>query len=332
MKETSVAAPVAVGQVTAVLGPDVAACKAAPAAELIERTFPAGVEAISVQQTTRGCLQECCGCEAKSEYKVYWGHVEEGQARKEDIPQAGHLLESSSCLARFCCGVSRAWTMPLTLGPPTGKGKQRVYGPRVLEFRKQFSFPLCCNFPSQYIGYAGKIPCVSLAIGGEIDVPGPIPFPCCCLLPTIETVDNDGNKLGETRYLCDRNLWVPKFGIFDGDGAFKYLLKPDTCCGGCCIYFKLCGASKRKSRMAYIPFSIRTPAGEKIPAAAQFGEDPDDAFAQINKVWSGLKKECCSDADNFQVIFPAGVDAKTKTLVGANVALDFVWFETQEGA
>jgi hypothetical protein len=85
--------------------------------------------------------------------------------------------------------------------------------------------------------------------------------------------------------------------------------------------------------VAYIPFFIRTPAGEKIPAAAQFGEDPDDAFAQINKVWSGLKKECCSDADNFQVIFHAGVDARTKaTLVGANVALDFVWFETQEGA
>lgn len=55
-----------------------------------------------------------------------------------------------------------------------------------------------------------KIPCVSLAIGGEIDVPGPIPFPCCCLLPAIETYDNDGTKLGETRYLCDRNLCVPQ--------------------------------------------------------------------------------------------------------------------------
>ena len=320
MEMTSVAAPVAVGQVTAVLGPDVAAIKAAPAAEVIERMFPNGVEAISVQQTMRGCFQEFCGCEAESEYKVYWGHVEQGQARKENIPQAGHLLESSPCITRFCCGVARAWTMPLTLGPPEGKGSKRVYGPRVLEFRKQFSFPLCCNFPSQLLGYP---------VG--VDVPGPIPFPCCCLLPTIETYDNDGTKLGETRYLCDQNLWVPKFGIFDADGAFKYLLKPDTCCGGCCIYFKICGASKRQSRLAYIPFFIRTPEGEKIAAAAQFGEDPDDAFAQINKVWSGFKKEMCSDADNFQVIFPAGVDAKTKaTLVGANVALDFVWFETQD--
>ena len=27
--------------------------------------------------------------------------------------------------------------------------------------------------------------------------------------------------------------------------------------------------------------------------------------AQISKVWSGFKKECCSDADNFQVLYPA---------------------------
>ena len=317
MEMTSVAAPVDVGQVTAVLGPDVAAIKAAPAAEIIERMFPAGVEAISVQQTMRGCFQECCGCEAESEYKVYWGHVAQGQARKENIPQAGHLLGSSPCITRFCCGVSRAWTMPLTLGPPEGKGKKRVYGPRVLEFRKQFSFPLCCNFPSQYLGYPL-----------QIEVPGPIPFPCCCLLPTVETYDNEGIKLGETRYLCDQNLMVPKFGIFDADDTFKYLLKPDTCCGGCCPRCGICG--RTASRLMYIPFFIRTPAGEKIPAAAQFGETPDDAFAQINKVWSGFKKEMCSDADNFQVIFPAGVDSKTKaTLVGANVALDFVWFETQ---
>ena len=39
------------------------------------------VPALSVQQTLRGCFQECLGCEAKTEYKVYHGHLEEGQAR-----------------------------------------------------------------------------------------------------------------------------------------------------------------------------------------------------------------------------------------------------------
>ena len=59
--------------------------------------------AISVQQTRRGWCQECFGCEAKSEYKVYAGHLEEGQARDENIPQLGHLLEESPCILRCCC-------------------------------------------------------------------------------------------------------------------------------------------------------------------------------------------------------------------------------------
>ena len=54
----------------------------APSAELMDRMF-GGVDAISVQQTMRGCVQECFGCEAESEYKIYPGHVEEGQPRAE---------------------------------------------------------------------------------------------------------------------------------------------------------------------------------------------------------------------------------------------------------
>ena len=62
------------------------------------------MDAISVQQTMRGCLQEFCGCEAKSEYKVYPGHVEQGQKRAEGIEQFGHLLEDSPFFARLCLG------------------------------------------------------------------------------------------------------------------------------------------------------------------------------------------------------------------------------------
>jgi len=53
--------------------------------------------------------------------------------------------------------------------------------------------------------------------------------------------------------------------------------------------------------------------------------------AQINKVWSGFKKECCSDADNFQVVFPATADNDTKAnLLGANILIDFTFFETHK--
>ena len=65
------------------------------------------VPAISVQQTMRGCFQECFGCEASSEYRVFQGHVEEGQPRAEGLPQIGHLLEESPCILRACCGASR---------------------------------------------------------------------------------------------------------------------------------------------------------------------------------------------------------------------------------
>ena len=104
----------------------------------------------------------------------------------------------------------------------------------------------------------------------------------------------------------------------------------------------------------YIPFFIREPtSGEYLPGAV--GGD----HAQISKVWSGLKKECCSDADNFQVVFPTSAGACTRTrtctgahmqfihtssfvlpttadivdranLLGATVLLDFSYFETRK--
>ena len=76
----------------------------------------------------------------------------------------------------------------------------------------------------------------------------------------------------------------------------------------------------------YIPFFIREPTtGEYMPGAAGGGH------AHISKVWGGLKKECCSDADNFQVVFPTTADTVDRAnLLGATVLLDFSYFETQK--
>ena len=136
--------------------------------------------AISVQQTRRGWCQECFGCEAKSEYKVYAGHLEEGQARDEQIPQLGHLLEESPCLLRCCCSASRPFTMPFTAG---AEGQ----GAKVLEFRKGWNLPICCLLPA-----------------GEGD---PFQCPCCCCLPTLETYAADGSLVGSASYLCDEKLF-----------------------------------------------------------------------------------------------------------------------------
>ena len=49
----------------------------------------------------------------------------------------------------------------------------------------------------------------------------------------------------------------------------------------------------------YTPFFIRDPlSGARLGGA--LGGD-----AHISKVWSGFKKECCTDADNFQATFPS---------------------------
>ena len=54
-----------------------------PAPQEMRRTFAA--PALTVQQSMRGCFQECFGCEAQTEYRVYSGHVEQGQPRAQGI-------------------------------------------------------------------------------------------------------------------------------------------------------------------------------------------------------------------------------------------------------
>lgn len=55
----------------------------------------AGAQKIDVRQTRRGWLQECCGCEARTEFKFF----------NSDGTQVAHALEESN----FCC---RCWCSP----------------------------------------------------------------------------------------------------------------------------------------------------------------------------------------------------------------------------
>lgn len=51
-----------------------------------------GCESMEMRQTRRGWLQECLGCEAKTEFKYFIGGN-----------QIAHSLEEASCLCRLCC-------------------------------------------------------------------------------------------------------------------------------------------------------------------------------------------------------------------------------------
>jgi len=64
----------------------------------------------------------------------------------------------------------------------------------------------------------------------------------------------------------------------------------------------------------------------------KIGAEQGDQAPQITKVWAGLKKECCSTADNFAVFFPQGCTPERKAgLLGSTMLVDFVFFEGREG-
>jgi uncharacterized protein YxjI len=54
----------------------------------------------------------------------------------------------------------------------------------------------------------------------------------------------------------------------------------------------------------------------------------DMEVGKILKKWSGLGKEAFTDADNFNITFPQGIDAKQKAiLLGALFLIDLLYFE-----
>jgi len=266
--------------------------------ELIQSIF-GPKESILVKQTMKGCLQECLGCEAKSEYKVSNMDLAyiEGTMLKEGamtMPDELYIIEESNCCLRICFQDGRPFVLKVSTGGEPG-------GQPVVEYRKPCGCPVMFTVHTQ---------------DGQVDCP------CCCMLPEVSTISPDGSELNKTKYACDMCLYVPKFFYSEG-GQDIYKIRPETCCGGCCIVCK-CG----KGGAPAVPFYFWDPANpdQKIQGS-QPGQEP-----QITKVWAGLKKECCSTADNFAVFFPAGCSPERKAgILGATMLVDFVFFEGRQG-
>ena len=255
-------------------------------------------EALLVKQTMRGCLQECLGCDAKSEYKVAPFNAQEIDGiRVSDaamaVPDVMYALEQSSCLCRTCNAAGRNFQMHVSAGGDPG-GAPVVY----------YDKPLSCPAFFQIQSENGSADC-----------------PCCCCLPSLTPVTPEGQPLGnESRYHCDACLFVPKFTYHEGGDDALYLLKPETCCGGACVACDCCSGKG----LVYIPFYFHDPKSEEIIG----GKYDDPNTPQIRKVWAGFKKECCSTADTFAVIFPPGSSPARKAgLLGMTFLIDFVFFE-----
>jgi len=253
--------------------------------------------AILVKQTARGCLQECMGCEARSEYKISamdFGYMESRGLLRDGAtsqPDEMYALEQSSFCMRCCWRDGRAMSISVSAGAEAG-------GTALIDYEKPCGCPLNIFIPTGDDG--GGVEC-----------------PCCCCLPELTTTV-DGHEL-KSQYLCDGYCCVSKFGYYE-DGEQIYVLKPDTCCCGCCPT-----CSMGRGRPA-IPYYFYDAGDNRITD----GQSDEDRQPQIRKVFTGLAKECCTTADTFAVFFPQGSDVKRKAgLLGLTFLLDFTVFERQ---
>jgi len=242
--------------------------------------------AILVKQTSSGCFQEILGCEATSEYKISnmdYGYMQEGVLKEgaESMQDEMYAIENSSCCVRFFWRDGRGMTLAVSEGADAG-------GAPVVQYEKPCGCPLL----------------TPLLCGRQ---------PCCCFLPELNS--NVGGQVQQSTYKCDPYCCVSKFEYREDDRPI-YILKPDSCCLGCC---PLC-----KCNVPYFFYDADT--GERITD----GQSDDNMQPRIHKVWSGCAQECCTTADTFAVFFPQGIDTKRKAgLLGLTFLIDFSVFERQ---
>ncbi len=165
---------------------------------------------------------------------------------------------------------------------------------------------------------------ITVSEGGEKG--GPVhslherPFACplgcckCCCFQEIDVKTPTGAPIGKVI----ENNWcgVPSFRVEDANGTMQYNIHQPTCCGGVCV--DCCSDGCCNFR---IPFNVYPPgkAGK------------GDEVGQVVKVWSGMGKELFTDADNFELRFPANSDAHTKTrLLGATFLINQMFFENKD--
>ena len=108
------------------------AVAAAPPASLLDQA-----QEFKISQTRKGCIQECFGCAANSEFQF----LVNGQ-------QAGMIFEQSSCCVRFFCGGNRWWDTKMTREGAIGDSEEQIA-----------SYPALYNFHRQYACQAGNCKC-----------------------------------------------------------------------------------------------------------------------------------------------------------------------------
>jgi len=120
---------------------------------------------------------------------------------------------------------------------------------------------------------------------------------CCCYLQKIDVFDHMNQYIGSVQQLY--SLFRRYLHVYNAQHQPIFELMGPVC--------------------SPWTFRIRVPGSEQ-------------EIGQIHKQWSGLAKELFTDADNFGIIFPPGVDLSSKQLLTASVFfIDFLYFERANG-
>ena len=99
---------------------------------------------------------------------------------------------------------------------------------------------------------------------------------------------------------------------------------------------KLLGIIKQKFSLLSRKFIVKDSTGREIykifgpflhPWTFRILKNEQEV-GKISKKWSGLGKELFTDADNFNIVFPSGIDVNQKgILLGALFLIDMLFFE-----
>jgi len=144
------------------------------------------------------------------------------------------------------------------------------------------------------------------------------PFKCCagccwcadkeCCSFNVIVESPPGNVIGSIRQ--SRSFWIPCYEILDEANQVVFRVK-----GPCCILQgALCTCD--------FPFKV-------IPVAGV----SSDSIGQVTKKYSGLGKECFTDATHFNVDFPVDLNVKMKACIFAMTFLiDIMFFENNNNS
>lgn len=124
---------------------------------------------------------------------------------------------------------------------------------------------------------------------------------CFCCLQELEVQAPKGTVIGSVR--MDFSLIFPSFSILDSAENVVLKIKGPLCTLSFCC--------------EDVVFEIFTADG-----ATKLGH--------VIKVYAGFFQECCTDADNYSLVFPFDLDVKMKAvLLGALILIDYMYFEKE---